>query len=210
MDAISCKFSAQEADQGESGHAIERMDADLLIGPMEARIPAEEVRVFHLTESMFDVVLGSISADNLFISPFVIVGKEKGFSQDRFTQSSDGSLLDLKLERGKALGESGAGNNDLAHVFAAKDFLNFLLGALNRGLSALANLTACPSFQFCLQGMQFGLALKDVSSDALELSGKEVFIVGHQNRSFFGEYFAARSVGRNFFEAGATKLAIFV
>jgi len=72
MDAISCKFSAQEADQGESSHAIERMDADLLIGPMEARIPAEEVRVFHLTESMFDVVLGSISADNPFISPFVI------------------------------------------------------------------------------------------------------------------------------------------
>ena len=108
MDALGCQFSAQEADQSESCHAIERMHADLLIGPMEARVPAEEMRVFHLTKSMFDVVLGSISADDLFVSPFVVVGKQKGFAQDCSAQSSNGSLLDLILQFGKALGEGGA------------------------------------------------------------------------------------------------------
>ena len=129
------------------------MDADLLIGPMEARVPAEKVRVLHLTKSMFDMVLGSISADDLFISPFVVVSKQKGFTQDRFAQSSDGCLLDLLLEGGKAIGEADAGGNDLVHIFAVKDSLNFLLGALHRGLSALANLAVCPPFQFCLQGL---------------------------------------------------------
>ena len=155
------------------------MHADLLIGPMEARVPAEEMRIFHLTKSMFDVVLGSISADDLFVSPFVVVGKQKGFAQDCSPQSSNGSLLDLILQFGKALGEGGAGGNDLCHIFWLKDLFDFVLGALKRGLSALADLTLCPAFQFCLHGMQFGFAFEDVSPDALKLSGKEVFVVGY-------------------------------
>ena len=59
-------------------------------------------------------------------------------------------LLDLILECGKALGEADAGGHDLVHIFAVKDFVYFLLGALNRGLSAFTNLTVCPPFQFCL------------------------------------------------------------
>ncbi len=129
------------------------MDADLLIGPMEARVPAKEVRVLHLTKSMFDVVLGSIGADDLFISPFVVVSKQKGFAQDRFTQSSDGNLLNLILEFWKAIREGDAGGNDFTHILAVKDFPNFLFGAINRGLFALADLSVYPMFQFRLDGM---------------------------------------------------------
>src|SRR5665647_2710533 len=58
-------FAAHEVGDGEGEDAVEDVDADLGVGPVEHRGEPHDVRVLELAESGFDVVLGAVGGDDL-------------------------------------------------------------------------------------------------------------------------------------------------
>ena len=55
------------------------MDTDLGVGPAVHRLPAQEVRVFHIRKSVLHLRLTTVGQHNLFIAPGMLVGEENPF-----------------------------------------------------------------------------------------------------------------------------------
>jgi hypothetical protein len=59
-------------------HTVERMDADLAVGPMMPRSPSEPLSVFQAAEDALDLLLAGITGHNLFRCPVHAVGEQHG------------------------------------------------------------------------------------------------------------------------------------
>src|SRR5437016_11307521 len=66
------------------------MDPDLGVGPVEHGLPAQEVRIFHIRKSIFDLRLTAIGEDNLLIAPALLVGEQDAFPQLMFLELGEG------------------------------------------------------------------------------------------------------------------------
>src|SRR5438552_164845 len=57
------------------------MDPNHVVGPMESRREANEVWIFHVPKSAFNMMLSAVAKDNLLMGEFVEVGEEDSFAQ---------------------------------------------------------------------------------------------------------------------------------
>ncbi len=57
------------------------MHLDFRIGPVMHRAPSQKVRVLHLLEGVFDVVLAAVGQDDLFVGPIAVVGEQNGLAE---------------------------------------------------------------------------------------------------------------------------------
>src|SRR5215475_4533947 len=81
FDSLVKGAALQQAAQHEREDTIEGMDADFRIRPVKHGLPTEKVRVFHVGKSVFDVRLGAVGQNDLFIGPVVVVGEQDALVQ---------------------------------------------------------------------------------------------------------------------------------
>jgi hypothetical protein len=98
------RFSLQQVTQRQRQHAVEGMDAQLLIGPMKGGREADPVGVFHLPERIFDVKLRSATEDNFLRGPIGVVRTEDALAQSSVFQCLEGGWVRPKAEGQVAVG----------------------------------------------------------------------------------------------------------
>ncbi len=100
----------EEPGGGEGDHAGERVDSDLLVGPVPHRVERDGVRVFHLFEVLFDTVLGPVRGNDVGWGPVGAVGEQDPFPEDPFLQGVPARLVGLVGE--DHIGRGGPGEGD--------------------------------------------------------------------------------------------------
>jgi len=81
VEAFLGQLTPKQVEQEKGEHTGEHMDPHLLVRPMILGSKGNVVRVFHGSEPSFDVVLGTVGADNLGVAPLVVVREEKRLTQ---------------------------------------------------------------------------------------------------------------------------------
>jgi hypothetical protein len=71
---------------GECEHAVEDVDSDLAVGPVEHRGEPDDVRIFELPEAAFDLGLGAVAGHDVGEGPVVAVGDQDPFAEDLLLQ----------------------------------------------------------------------------------------------------------------------------
>ena len=61
--------------------AVEDVDADFGVGPVVHRAEGDDVGVFHLPETRFDLGLGAVGRDDIGDGPVVAVGEQDPFAE---------------------------------------------------------------------------------------------------------------------------------
>jgi len=59
--------TVKQGYQRQCENAVKRMDAKHVVGPMVGRGKADEVGIFHVSESSLDVMLAAIAKDDFFV-----------------------------------------------------------------------------------------------------------------------------------------------
>lgn len=80
-DAIVSELAAQQTGDHEGEDAVERVNAELLVGPVKGRTKPQEVRSLHAAKCALYVVLRAVGQDNLIVRPGVAICEENGLSQ---------------------------------------------------------------------------------------------------------------------------------
>src|ERR1019366_9606897 len=74
------------------------MDADLAVGPMMHRSPAQPVAVLQAAEHSFNALLTGVSGDDLFGRPVAAIGQEYGSSQAVRQQLLECLVVEVELQ----------------------------------------------------------------------------------------------------------------
>src|SRR5213078_40814 len=67
--------TVKQGYQRQCEDAVKRMDAKHLVGPMVGRGKANEVGIFHVSESSLDVMLAAIAKDDFFVGQIGTIGE---------------------------------------------------------------------------------------------------------------------------------------
>lgn len=81
--------TVKQGYQRQRENAVKRMDAKHLVGPMVGRGKADEVGIFHVSESTLDVMLAAIAKDDFFVGQIGTIGKQNPFCRERVSLVSD-------------------------------------------------------------------------------------------------------------------------
>ncbi len=76
FQAGTAGFAVQQPGQGQGHHAVESMNADLLIGPVIQGLPAYEVGVRHGAEGGLHMMLTAVSQNDLLGGPLVVISEQ--------------------------------------------------------------------------------------------------------------------------------------
>src|SRR6267143_1462910 len=68
-------LTGEKTVQLQRENAVKRMDAKHLVGPMVGRGKADEVGIFHVSESSLDVMLAAIAKDDFFVGQIGTIGE---------------------------------------------------------------------------------------------------------------------------------------
>ena len=79
--AFPRQFALEQAGEQQGQHAVEGVHLDFRVGPVKHRAPSQEVRILHLLEGIFNVVLRTVGQHNLLLGPVGVVGKQDGFAK---------------------------------------------------------------------------------------------------------------------------------
>src|SRR5437870_11983990 len=79
------------------------MNADLLVGPVTQRTPADKVRILHCFESILNMVLPPIGAHDVLIAPGFLVREENVFYQQCMLKTTPCRLIDTTVEARTAI-----------------------------------------------------------------------------------------------------------
>ena len=105
------------------------MDSKLLIGPVKRGTKREEVGIFHAAERCFDVVLGAICQNDLFVGPVASICEQDGLSQQGRAKLFPGGLIELAEELGDPIGcRDDLSGEEFFHVPAVKNGLDLFSG----------------------------------------------------------------------------------
>ena len=86
-------FAVQQPGQGRRHHAVESMNADLLIGPVIQGLPADEVVILHGAEGGLHMTLTAVSQNDLLRGPLVVIGELDPSSQGGCRKPVSGESL---------------------------------------------------------------------------------------------------------------------
>src|SRR3970040_2046110 len=107
-DAGLGELAPQQVEPHEGEDAVEGMDPELLVGPVEGRPEGQVMRIFQPPEVSLDMVLGAVAEDDLLIGPVCAVSEDDRFAQERRGEVPVGLLA-------KADGESRQAGATLAY-----------------------------------------------------------------------------------------------
>ena len=154
------------------------MDADVMLGPVEARIPSEAKGILQVAKAVFDVILGSIGMNDLLVGPFVIVGKEDGFAEHGAREPRECGWID-GIAKTQMLAVLLDGHIDeLSHIFSGEDFLHLCLNAISGRLATMPNDASRPALELELDIIEIGAGFGQIAADPLELPVEKVGIEG--------------------------------
>lgn len=160
------------------------MNADVKFGPVKAGIPAEAEGVLHIAEAVFDVILGAIGVDDLFVGPGVVVGKENGFAEHGSAEASESIGVDGIVQAHIAAIFLDVDGDEFRHMFACEELANLGLDTRQCWFAAMADSAVRPPLELGLKFMEVGAGFSQVPADALELSIEEVGVKGDQDGAF--------------------------
>src|SRR5665647_3055062 len=98
VQAAVVGLSAHQVCDGQGEHAVEDVDPDLGLGPVEHGGEPDDVGVFELAEPGLDVVLGAVAGDDFGDGPVVVVGDEQALAEDLGFQCLAGGGVDLPAQ----------------------------------------------------------------------------------------------------------------
>jgi hypothetical protein len=83
-------LAAHQVGDGEGEHAVEDVDADLLVGPVEHGGERHDGPVLELAEAGFGIGLGAVGGDDIGDRPVGAVGEQDPFAEHFALQSAVG------------------------------------------------------------------------------------------------------------------------
>ncbi len=96
--AVLVDLAAHQVRDGQSQDAVEHVDPDFVVCPVEHGAEPDDVGVFELAEPRFDIILGSVSGDDVSDGPFVAVGHEQPFAEELIFQVVAGVGVDAPIQ----------------------------------------------------------------------------------------------------------------
>jgi len=84
--------------QRDAEHALKRMDANLAIGPVIHRSPAQPVAVLEAAKDPLDFLLAGIAHGHLLGTPIHAIGDEHGAPQTMIDKPLPGRRVECKLQ----------------------------------------------------------------------------------------------------------------
>ncbi len=81
----------------DAEHAIKSVDANLAVGPVIHRSPAEPVSVFEAAKNFLDFLLPGIAEGYLLSGPIHAIGEQHGAAQAMIHEPLPGSGIEIKL-----------------------------------------------------------------------------------------------------------------
>src|ERR671919_85732 len=86
-------------------HAIESMDANLAVGPVIHRSPAQPVAIFEAAKDSLDFLLAGIAHGDLLGGPVHTVGEQHGATETMVDKPLPGSGVEVELQPPSAITE---------------------------------------------------------------------------------------------------------
>ncbi len=197
------QLSLEQRGQRQRQDAIEGVDTDFLVGPMEHRLPGDEMRVLHGPEGVLNFVLAAISQHNILIGPIVAVGEEQCLAEKSVAKGVYSGGIDTVTQAGYlalAMWLQREGE-DFFHVASGEYFIDILLGPAHGGRLAGPYLSPDPAVEAQLQFMELPSALLDLLRKGYKLLRVEVVVEGHQNRALDTENLFLGPVRANRYQA---------
>jgi len=81
--------TVKQGYQRQCENAVKRMDAKHLVGPMVGRGKADEVGIFHVSESTFDLMLAAIAKDDFFVGQIGAIGEQNPLAENARDASNE-------------------------------------------------------------------------------------------------------------------------
>ena len=197
------KLPLKQRGKRQCQDAIEGVNADFLISPMEHRLPRNKMRVFHGPESALNSVLSPISQHDVLIGPIVAVREYQCFAEEGAAKPVNSGSVDVIGQAGQlapAMGLQRDGE-DFVHMARGKNGIYLFLRSAECGWLARFGLSPDPAVEPPLHFMELPSALLDLLHEGCELFRVEVVVEGHQDRALDTKDFFFGPVGGNRFEA---------
>src|SRR6266536_3596613 len=142
-------MAAQQVRDRQGQHAVEDVDADLLVGPVVHGAKRHHLGVLELAEPGFDLGLGAVGGHHLGGGPLVAVGEQDPLAEDAALQAPAGRLVGVprQAEGGWRIAGEGGGD-DVCDPARPQD----------RGDLALDSAAVTAGASACQAGPQLGQA----------------------------------------------------
>ena len=92
------RVSLQGFEERDTEQAVEGVHADLAVGPVVHRAPAEPVAILESPKDLLDVLRAAVGGDHLFGRPRQAVGDQDGASEPFREDPLEAALIEVKLE----------------------------------------------------------------------------------------------------------------
>lgn len=193
----------KQRGQHQRQDAIEGMNTDFLISPMEHRLPRDEMRVLHGPECVLNLVLPPVSQHNVLIGPIVAVREDQGLAEEGAAEPVNSGGIDAIGQAGQLVWAMKPQRDveDFLHMASNKDLIKLLLGPAEGGRLTPFVLSFNPAVEPLLHLMELPFAFLDLLHEGGELFRVEVVVEGHQNRALNAKDLLLGAVGANRFEA---------
>ena len=200
-ETVLRRLAVEQAAEDQGEDAIEGMDADLGIGPVEHGLPTEEVGIFHFGKGLLHLGLAAIGEHDLLIGPALLVGEQDALSELGFSDSrpSGGVRAVGQPQATAALADRSA--EDLGDVLAGADLLE-VLGQAFPGVALALGMGFLRAVQFGLQLLQGAPFFGQVLFHAAELLALQLGAEGEEQGALLAPNFSAEAEGQGGLEAG--------
>ena len=99
-DARPCRLglAVHVLQHRDAQHAIERVHADLAVGPMMHGTPAQPLPIFETAKDLLYLLLTRVGGSDLLGAPVHAIGEQHGSAQPVSHQAQPGGVIKIELE----------------------------------------------------------------------------------------------------------------
>ncbi len=193
----------EQRGQRQRQDAIEGVNTDFLVCPMEHRLPRDEMWVLHCPESVLNSILSPISQHDSLIGPIVAVSKDEGLAEESVAEPIDSRCVDAIVQAGQiALAiKPQCEVKDFLHVASSEDLIDLLLCPIEGGRLARLCLSLYPAVESPLQLMEPPFALLYLLHESGQLFRIEIVVESYHDRTVNTKNLFPCSIRGNRFEA---------
>ena len=175
------EFPLQQGNHEQGQHAVEGVDADLLVGPVEAGRNETKCGSF-IVRKAFSTRACPRYAGRSAVGPFRAIGKDERLAEECRTQLVDPLATDTISQTDLAVLLGHPNVQDLLHV-AGLQYLPDLILRARQGRALALDLAAAVSGQPPLESIEQPTAFADLLGQGGQLGGIEIVVEGDHDGS---------------------------
>jgi hypothetical protein len=194
INPLAVQLSSEKTAKHQGENAAKDMHFHLLIGPMILGTQSDVMTVFHAAEGSLHMVLTAIAADDLHITPLLVIRKEDGLTEQCLLKPRPGTVVEAIAQDGQPFGVGDLHLKQLLHVPRLQPSPGFLRYTFHRGPTAAADFAFPVPPELILEIAKKILPLCDLPEQGSGLGDEEILVIGDQDRTLGFEHLSPAPV----------------